>query len=89
MYLSSHAVKTLGFVALLALFSCQKNAPEGSKPVSKAPPADALFKLLPAETTGVTFSNEFQETEKVNIFTYGHLYNGGGVGAIDVNNDGL
>ena len=76
MYLSLHSAKNLGFIALFAFFSCQNNPPEGTKPTVKAPPADALFKLLPAETTGVTFSNEFQESEKVNVFTYGHLYNG-------------
>jgi hypothetical protein len=48
-----------------------------------------LFELLPPEATGVTFANELPESADFNILNYLYYYNGGGVAAGDVNNDGL
>lgn len=48
-----------------------------------------LFKLLDASTTGVTFSNEINESEDLNVLAYEYFYNGGGVAVGDINNDGL
>ncbi len=48
-----------------------------------------LFELLPASQTGIDFSNDLKEDEKLNILTYEYFYNGGGVGVGDINNDGL
>ncbi|WP_229219087.1 VCBS repeat-containing protein [Dyadobacter sediminis] len=48
-----------------------------------------LFELLPAEQTGVHFTNSLKENDQLNILTYEYFYNGGGVGAGDFNNDGL
>lgn len=39
--------------------------------------------------TGVDFVNDLQPTPELNIFNYMYFYNGGGVGAGDLNNDGL
>ena len=49
---------------------------------------DTLFQLLPAEETGVEFANVVEETDSFNILTYEYIYNGGGVGVADFNNDG-
>lgn len=48
-----------------------------------------MFELLPAEKTGVTFSNEIVEDESLNILTFEYFYNGAGVGIGDFNQDGL
>lgn len=48
-----------------------------------------LFELLPSGQTGVHFINRLHEDDQLNILTYEYFYNGGGVGAGDVNNDGL
>src|SRR5579862_1528131 len=48
-----------------------------------------LFKLVPAETSGVSFANHIIETDSFNILTYEYIYNGGGVGVGDFNNDKL
>lgn len=48
-----------------------------------------LFQLLPADETGVDFVNTIQETDTFNILTYEYIYNGGGVGIGDFDNDGL
>jgi hypothetical protein len=48
-----------------------------------------LFELLPASQTGVDFENTLESTSKVNILEYLYFYNGSGVTAGDINNDGL
>lgn len=47
------------------------------------------FEQIPAEKSGVVFQNTLTETQKSNIITYEYFYNGGGVAAGDLNNDGL
>ena len=48
-----------------------------------------LFELRSSDATGISFTNQVTENETFNITTYEYLYNGGGVAAGDVNNDGL
>jgi len=48
-----------------------------------------LFTQLDSTVTGITFANVISETEEMNINLYDYLYNGGGVAAGDINNDGL
>jgi hypothetical protein len=50
---------------------------------------DALFELLPSDVTGITFNNKITTDDSINILSYEYLYNGGGVGIGDFNNDGL
>ncbi|MDB5247305.1 MAG: repeat domain in Vibrio, Colwellia, Bradyrhizobium and Shewanella [Segetibacter sp.] len=52
----------------------------------KNPP---LFKLLSPLQTGVNFKNIITENDKLNILNEAYIYNGGGVGIGDFNNDGL
>ena len=47
------------------------------------------FSQLPASQTGITFANRITETDSINILDYEYVYNGGGVGVADFNNDGL
>lgn len=48
---------------------------------------DTLFVLHDADDTGVHFANVVSETDSFNILTYDYIYNGGGVGVADFNND--
>ncbi|HUR66705.1 MAG TPA: CRTAC1 family protein, partial [Chitinophagaceae bacterium] len=48
-----------------------------------------LFSTMPSSHTGIEFGNYLQESERINFYTYGYLYNGGGVATGDINNDGL
>lgn len=74
--------------SLLSLaIGCAKN--EGATFTEKTAPADALFALLKPADSGVDFSNNITENHFNTILTNPYLYNGGGVGIIDVNNDGL
>ncbi len=50
---------------------------------------DKLFSRLPSDETGITFSNTIVENDSFNILTHEYIYNGGGVGVADFNNDGL
>lgn len=73
-------MKNRAFALLLAIgiLGCSKT--EVDKPI---------FSLLDAEQTGVTFSNNLTSTPEFNILEYLYFYNGGGVAAGDINNDGL
>ncbi len=47
------------------------------------------FKLHSSDVTGVDFRNDLPISEDLNIFNYMYYYNGSGLGAGDLNNDGL
>ena len=75
--------KLKGGLLLLGLlaFSCKKQAHD-------AGPA-GLFTKLDAGQTGIGFRNDLPENDALNILEYLYYYNGAGVAAGDVNNDGL
>ena len=61
---------------LLALLGCRR----GERPV---------FELLSADRTGVSFANTITTSDSLNVQTDVYIYNGAGVAAGDVDNDGL
>jgi hypothetical protein len=67
------------FVFLIAVaagcFSCKRN--------------DKLFRLVAAEDSGIDFNNSIRENDTLNPINLVNIYNGGGVGVADFNNDGL
>ncbi|MEO6838212.1 MAG: VCBS repeat-containing protein, partial [Ginsengibacter sp.] len=48
-----------------------------------------LFKILSSDNTGIHFNNKIVETNSLNPMNETNIYNGGGVGVGDFNNDGL
>lgn len=50
---------------------------------------DTLFRRVTAQESGIEFRNLITENNAANILTYSYMYNGGGVAAGDINNDGL
>ncbi len=48
-----------------------------------------MFRLLDPEETGITFSNDLEETHDMNVIVYQDFYSGGGVSVGDIDNDGL
>lgn len=48
-----------------------------------------LFELIPSSRSGVTFNNLITENDSINPIDNANVYNGGGVGIGDFNNDGL
>lgn len=75
-------MKHYSLLLILAVFfvSCENNSTE------KAP---IYFNSLDATKTGVDFVNTLTPDGDMNIIEYLYYYNGGGVGIIDINNDGL
>ncbi len=65
------------------LFSCEKEQKESARE------AEPVFKLIPSEESGVTFQNTLEETVETFFDYFTYVYNGGGVGIGDINNDGL
>jgi enediyne biosynthesis protein E4 len=47
------------------------------------------FELLSSNDTGITFNNRIEEKDSFNILHNEYMYNGGGVGIGDLNNDGF
>jgi hypothetical protein len=72
----------LPLILVLFLVGCYKKPDE----VKQVP---TLFEQLSEEQTGIRFSNQITESDSLNITNYEFMYNGGGVGIGDVNNDGL
>lgn len=60
---------------LCCLFACKKSP--------------QLFKQVRAEQSGIQFNNLVKESPELNILNYEYMYNGGGVGIGDFNNDSL
>jgi len=50
---------------------------------------NVLFEKIPSSTSGVTFANTIVENDTINPLDKLNIYNGGGVGVGDFNNDGL
>ncbi len=75
-----HSISPLFVKSLLLLlvpfaFSCSKKT-------------DTVFSKLPADETGIQFSNRITENDTMNIVSFEYIYNGGGVAIGDFNADG-
>ncbi|PSR55465.1 RNA-binding protein [Adhaeribacter arboris] len=76
-------LKVSPFFLLLALAA----ACTGKKPTTVV--QNPLFELVDTTKTNITFANKLQDTKDFNILSYLYYYNGAGVAAGDVNQDGL
>src|SRR6187399_162953 len=80
--------KVSSLIFCTALFAACDNK-TGNKTEPATQNTDALFSLLDAKATNITFQNTLSEGLNTNILLYEYFYNGGGVAAGDFNNDGL
>ncbi|GAB3932532.1 VCBS repeat-containing protein [Larkinella terrae] len=72
---------SLFFITVTLLTSgCKQLGSSSEKP---------LFQSLDSTRTGIGFVNRVQNTDQFNIIDYLYFYNGAGVAAGDINNDGL
>ena len=63
------------FISLTGLASCKKN--------------QTLFEKIASSQSGITFNNKITENDSLNPFDVVNIYNGGGIGIGDFNNDGM
>lgn len=68
-----YTVTTL--LVVLVLTACKRSHP--------------LFKNISPENSGIHFNNLIKEDDTLNVLRYEYIYNGGGVGIGDFNNDSL
>ena len=68
-------VQLIAGLFVIACYSCNQNK--------------TLFSALPSEKSGIDFQNTILENDSVNILDFENVYNGGGIGVGDFNNDGL
>ncbi len=89
----SYFYNTIGILLSLLAMQCSsdstKDNPEEVESNAPTQLVDARFTLLSPDDTGVRFSNQFVENYNYNVFNHEYLYNGCGVAAGDVNEDGL
>ncbi|HMJ67906.1 MAG TPA: VCBS repeat-containing protein [Cyclobacteriaceae bacterium] len=75
-------LKPVGFIlGIVLLAAC--GAPVETKDASP------LFTRLSSDSTGVSFRNDLREDYDTYFDLFAYVYNGGGVGIGDINNDGL
>lgn len=74
----NQAAAFLFFIFFIALAGCRE-----------APKKLKLFTLLAPSETNISFSNNLKADPNFNIIEYLYFYDGGGVAAGDINNDGL
>jgi len=72
------------FLILIWLFAIACS-PKSDAPTESLP----QFSLLTSEATGIDFANQIEENDELNPLEWDALYYGGGVGAGDINGDGL
>ncbi len=71
--MTKYMKKLLPLFLLIFLASCADNT---------------RFELLESDQTGITFMNVVNETDSLNVINFEYIYNGAGVGIVDLNNDG-
>ncbi len=85
---TSGVVTMAPLVAALSLAACQRSPGEGATDEG-ARRGKPLFEQLSPSSTGIRFANTLPENADFNILNYLYYYNGGGVAAGDIDNDGL
>ena len=80
-----NSIFCLSFI-FIPFLACDSNSKKEKDTNNKE---KTTFQLLDSTQTGITFHNQVENKDKFNIFSYRNFYNGGGVGIIDINNDGL
>jgi hypothetical protein len=84
--------RTIQLITLIAVnmlcWGCEKqNEPTADQ--GKAVESQPVFKRISPAHSGVTFKNSVDENASNFFDVFAYVYNGGGVGIGDINNDGL
>jgi hypothetical protein len=74
---------------LFSLCGCAGEDKKTDASIENSDTTEKLFEYLNSDYTGISFSNNLNESEQFNFLLYEYLYNGGGIALGDINNDGL
>lgn len=86
--MSKLIVRAKFILVLIVILSCF-NCKEENKLKEEDKETNFLFNNLPVDRTNISFQNIITEDVNHSIINYIYYYNGGGVAAGDINNDGL
>ncbi len=80
--MSIRLIRSISWLSLILFcVACQKK--------EHSVKSDTSWNIRSADNSGIHFTNTLHESDSLNILTYLYYYNGGGVAAGDINNDGL
>jgi len=88
-FLGVHALALLLFILSACDQKNPKKVPAESNQLNASTQNEKLFRKLSPKESGIGFINQLNETPELNIIKYHYFYNGGGIAAGDLNNDGL
>src|SRR5689334_2193366 len=85
MHMKRFSIRYLPFLLICCwwLSACEQKKMEKDLPKEKT-----LFEEIPAEKTGISFTNRVIQEGENNVLNYPYYFNGGGVVVGDINNDG-
>ena len=89
-------LQSIGVLFACSLVACQNQPETKNEPNTNSVETalnksvqSKLFERVPSSESNVSFVNRIVENDQVNYYKYEYMYNGGGVGIGDLNNDGL
>lgn len=83
------------FILCVSLFACNNSVEENDVPQevvsSRTSEINTLFEKKSSNQTNINFKNTINDniSGRYNVLTFQYMFNGGGVGVADLNNDGL
>ena len=75
-------------IVFLTFSSCKNDHDKSSSTIKKERKYPQLFETLDSNYTNIRFQNQILENVEYNFINFYYIYNGGGVGIGDINNDG-
>jgi len=84
----NYCQKAFFILLLINILSCKNDSAHQNNSVQKERKFPQLFETLDSNYTNIHFQNQILENVEYNFINFYYIYNGGGVGIGDINNDG-
>ncbi len=84
--MNRHLIFLIVFILICGFYSCNR-ADQPDDPLQS--PQIKTFEQITSAQSGISFNNRIVENDSLNTIDFIYVYNGGGVGIGDFNNDGL
>ena len=82
-------MKPTRLLLVLSIFCILSSCGKNDSKTNNTTVQDHLFVDVLPNQSGISFANNIVETEEFNHLRWSNIYTGGGVAAVDINNDGL